>query len=172
LKATPIATYDALLNKGTMPDAYRPTLYDFVAYEALAFYASGEQAAAKAEDAFELTAESPIFAPVEEFLKWQPGTTDTNSPTLKAVRLFQALLKFHQKDADKSAYLGADLDRLVFGRNKAFGAEKNPRYKDALERFANASTNHEIFARPASTKRTPRSRRVTRSRHTAWRRKA
>jgi len=34
-------------------DAYRPTLYDFIATEALKFYASGEQAQAKPEDAFE-----------------------------------------------------------------------------------------------------------------------
>ena len=32
------------------------------AHEALAFYTSGEQAAAKAEDAFEIVADSPIFA--------------------------------------------------------------------------------------------------------------
>ena len=46
-----------------MPDSYRPTLYDFVAHQALEFYNSGEQAAAKAEDAFELSADSPIFRP-------------------------------------------------------------------------------------------------------------
>ena len=32
-----------------MPDSYRPTLYDFIAHEALQFYTSGEQAAAKPE---------------------------------------------------------------------------------------------------------------------------
>src|SRR5436305_274511 len=49
LKATPIATYDALLEKGTMPDTYRPTLYDFIAFDALNFYSSPEQAGAKPE---------------------------------------------------------------------------------------------------------------------------
>src|SRR5262245_57157211 len=62
LKSTPIATYDALLEKGTMPDAYRPTLYDFLAFEALEFYAAGEQAGARPEDAFELAADSPALA--------------------------------------------------------------------------------------------------------------
>ena len=33
LKATPIAAWDGLLEKGTMPDSYRPTLYDFLAHE-------------------------------------------------------------------------------------------------------------------------------------------
>ena len=30
LKTIPVGTYDALLEKGTTPDAYRPTLYDFL----------------------------------------------------------------------------------------------------------------------------------------------
>src|SRR6266566_2692615 len=53
LKKTPVATFDELLHKGTLPDAFRPTLYDFIAHEALKFDASGEQAASKPEDAFE-----------------------------------------------------------------------------------------------------------------------
>ena len=71
LKKIPIQTFGGLLDKGTMPDSYRPTLYDFVAHQALEFYNSGEQAAAKAEDAFELSADSPIFRPAEEFIGWK-----------------------------------------------------------------------------------------------------
>src|SRR5262249_37718289 len=44
LKSVPIADYDDLVEKGTVPDCYRPTLYDFLASQALAFYQSGEQA--------------------------------------------------------------------------------------------------------------------------------
>src|SRR5437016_376164 len=74
LKQIPVATYDALLQKGTLPDSYRPTLYDFIAHEALSFYSSGEQAAAKPQDSFEVSAESPIFAPVAQFLLlWRFG---------------------------------------------------------------------------------------------------
>jgi hypothetical protein len=146
LKKIPIAAYDDLLEKGTVPDSYRPTLYDFVAHEALTFYSSGEQAAAKAEDSFDLTAESPIFGPVGEFVKWEPATTDKDSITLKAVRLYQALLRFHAQDAEKSALLHCDLQRLIFGNNKAFGEEKNARYKAALKRFVDEWADHEISA--------------------------
>ncbi|MEO8498499.1 MAG: hypothetical protein ABI614_25835, partial [Planctomycetota bacterium] len=38
LKKIPIADYNDLLEKGTAPDAYRPTLYDFLAHNALEFY--------------------------------------------------------------------------------------------------------------------------------------
>src|ERR1035438_6398533 len=70
LKATPIAAWDGLLEKGTMPDSYRPTLYDFLVHEALEFYTSGEQAGAKAEGEFELLADSPILDDAEKFLQW------------------------------------------------------------------------------------------------------
>ncbi len=135
LKKIPVADYDELLLKGTVPDSYRPTLYDFIAHEALTFYASGEQAASKAEDSFELAAEGPIFATAEEFLKWEPAATDTDSITLKAVKLFQDLMRFHAEDADKSALLHADLSRLIFGNNRAFGEEKATRYKARAEAF-------------------------------------
>ena len=72
-----------------MPDVYRPTLFDFLAYEALEFYQAGEQGAAKAEDEFEITDDMPVFRPVPEFLKWVPATTDVNSTKRKAVRLYQ-----------------------------------------------------------------------------------
>src|ERR1035438_6696896 len=61
LKATPIIAWNDLLQKGTMPDTYRPTLYDFIAHQALEFYTSGEQVAAKPEDAFDLSADSPVL---------------------------------------------------------------------------------------------------------------
>lgn len=147
LKATPVSQYNALLEKGNVPDAYRPTLYDFLAHNALSFYTSPEQAGTKAEDAFELTADSPIFSAADDFLSWTPNTTDTTSTTLKAIRLYQDLLKFHQNDQDKTAFLDADLLRLQFGHNKAFGEEKNPRYAAALHRFTEKHATHEISAR-------------------------
>ncbi|MDA1015631.1 MAG: MG2 domain-containing protein, partial [Planctomycetota bacterium] len=146
LKKIPVATYDDLLQKGTMPDAYRPTLYDILVHNALQFYSSAEQAAAKAEDAFELSADSPIFSAVADFRSWKPETTDDGSPTLKAIQLYQQLLAFHADDDDQSAFIDADLLRLTFGNNKAFGEEKSARYKAALKRFAAQHAEHPISA--------------------------
>ena len=147
LKKVPIAQYDDLLQKGTMPDKYRPTLFDFLAHQALGFYLAAEQAGAQAEDAFELSAESPIFASVEEFVKWEVGSKgDEQSPTVSAIRLYQKLLQFHAADADQTAFLDVDLDRLSLGHNKAFGEEKNARYKAALKRFVEHWGDHEVSA--------------------------
>ncbi len=146
LKKQPIAAWNDLIEKGTMPDAYRPSLYDFLANEALTFYASGEQAATKVQDAFELLATSPIFGSVTEFLAWQPGTADTNSPALKAIRLHQELIRFHQRDADPSALCAADLARLNYGNNLAAGETKVSRYQAALQAFATQWSAQEISA--------------------------
>jgi len=147
LKKIPIAEYDDLLAKGNAPDAYRPTLYDFLAHNALAFYASGAQAGTKAEDVFDLLADSPIFDSADEFMKWEIETTDENSRTVKAIRIYQNLLRFHKGDEDKSAFIDADLLRLHFGQNKAFGETRNARYKAALKRFTDKWGDHKIAAR-------------------------
>jgi hypothetical protein len=148
LKATPVGDYNDLFEPGSsVPDSYRPTMFDFLAYEALGFYQAGEQGAISSEDAFELDADSPIFSDPAEFLNWRPAGTDDASPILKAIRLYQELLKFHESDADRSAYYDADLGRLTFGRNVAVGEDKTDRYKAALQRFIAATAGHEISAR-------------------------
>ncbi|MDQ8197290.1 alpha-2-macroglobulin family protein [Pelagicoccus enzymogenes] len=147
LKSVPIESYDILLVPGTAPDTYRPTLYDFLAYEALSFYQSGEQAALEAEDTFEISAHSPIFDGTRAFLDWTPAADTDYSPELKAIRLYQDLLRFHRDDADPSAYYDADLARLVYGHNVAVGEDTGERYAAALERFIEKTAAHEISAR-------------------------
>lgn len=150
LKATPVGAWDNLLEKGALADAYRPTLYDFIAGEALTFYTSGETAAALPEGAFELSADSPALAPAKEFLAWKPAnlpgqsapasrpvTEETGfSPALRAIDLYQALLRFHQADpAPQPALASADLDRLTWAGNAAFGESKDERYQASLDGF-------------------------------------
>jgi uncharacterized protein YfaS (alpha-2-macroglobulin family) len=150
LKSTPVTDYNDLLQNGNVPDEYRPTMFDVLSYDALQFYQTGEHAAIKAEDNFELDAAGPIFADVAEFAQWQPATTDETSPILKAIRLYQNLLHFHQADADRSAFYDADLARLVFGYNFAVGDYKTDRYKSSLGRIIAQTENLEVSARARS----------------------
>ncbi len=147
LKAIPIEDWDDLLEKGTMPDSYRPTLYDFLAYEALSFYCAGEQGAMLPEDTFEIMADSLIFAPIAEFVAWEPAVPpEMEAVALKAIRLYQKLLSFHLDDADRTAFAHTDLYRLVFGYNQAIGPDKEALYTAALERFVGDWAGHEIAA--------------------------
>ncbi|MDQ8187058.1 alpha-2-macroglobulin family protein [Pelagicoccus sp. SDUM812002] len=147
LQSIPIEDYDAFLTRGTAPDAYRPTLYDFLAHEALSFYQSGEQAAIEAEVSFEISANSPIFDGPQAFLDWQLESSGSYSPELKAVQLFQEILHFHEDDSDRSAFFDADLARLTYGYNVALGEDKDQRYSDALSEFIERTARHEISTR-------------------------
>ncbi|MEM7392483.1 MAG: MG2 domain-containing protein, partial [Verrucomicrobiota bacterium] len=147
LKKIKVADFSDLLTKGTLSDAYRPTVWDFMVHNALAFYQSGEQAGSKAMDAFDLMADSPIFADAKTFMNWKIETTDTNSVTVKAVQLYQQLLRFHEKDHKPTAFIDADLLRLKFGFNAAFGEDKSERYLAALKRFINEWADEPIAAR-------------------------
>ena len=63
---------------------------------------------------------------------------------MRAIKILQDLLRFHQDDTDKTAYLDADLIRLKFGRSATTGKEATTRYKAALKRFADEHVSHPL----------------------------
>jgi hypothetical protein len=145
----PVSAFDDLLEKGTMPDPYRPTLFDFAAHEALKFYTSGEQAGAKPEDAFELAADTPALDGADKFLAWHDtfrAKEFPDSPILKALDLYGQLMAFHKNDPDPTAFADADLDRLHYAYNTAFGDDKSARFKAALAAFVDRWADHEVSA--------------------------
>jgi hypothetical protein len=148
LKATSVSAWDDLIEKGTMPDSCRPTLYDFIAYQALEFYTSAEQAAAKPQGAFELPADSPIFLSSADFTQWVDRLAgDTNALAVKALALYGDLLRFHQNDPPpRLAFAAADLERLSWGWNAAFGEDKEACYKAALQSFIRANADFDLSA--------------------------
>jgi hypothetical protein len=147
LQQTPVQQFDSFLVPGTLPDRYRPTLYDFIAHEALSFYTAGEQVGAKPEEPFVLTADSPIFDPVDAFIDWSPDAPgDSDSPVLRAIRLYQELLRLHRGQEDPTAFIDLDLARLVYGKNVAAGENVAERYMAALDRFVGEWADHEVAA--------------------------
>jgi len=147
LKQIPIAQYNELIQGGNAPDAYRPTLYDALVYNALEFYAAGEQAGSREEDAFELKADGAIFSEVDTFLAWDLTADNGVSPLRKAAKLYQDLLRFHGADENREAWMDANLARLTFGNNYAVGEEKTARYQAALRRLESEYANHRISSR-------------------------
>ncbi len=147
LKQTPVDDFDLLLEKGNAPQSYRPTMFDVLAHNALEFYSSGEQAGNQRQDAFVLNASSPIFSDRQEFIDWNPTTPDQDSLLLRAIKLYQELLRFHASDDERSALLDADLYRLQFGNDHAVGDDKRQRFKAALRRFDQANVQSPISTR-------------------------
>ncbi len=156
LKQLPVGDWDMLIESGTMGPAYRPTVWDVVAHDAIAFHTTGERGLAEPEDAFELEASSPALGDVALFRAWKPaaaaesGTaTDTDSPLLAVIGLYQDLLAFHADDADRTAFLAADLDRLLWAGNAAVAdAEAQPQetLRAALRGFIERAADHELSA--------------------------
>jgi uncharacterized protein YfaS (alpha-2-macroglobulin family) len=135
LRGIPVEKFHDFLIKGDQP-ALRPTVFDFAAWEALEFYTSAEQAAAKPEDAFEVQADSPAFTPAREFLLFRPETTDVESPLLQALKIYQSLLGFHIRDSRPEAFLDVDLARLRWVRNVAVGEGQSDLYIARLKELA------------------------------------
>ncbi|MFQ3578225.1 MAG: MG2 domain-containing protein, partial [Verrucomicrobiia bacterium] len=146
LKAIPARDFYAFLQQGSLPEAYRPTLFDVVANEALDFYSSAEQITALPQDAFVLQADSPVLDDAASFLAWSPETTDTTSADVRIIRLYQDLLAFHREREDPTAFLDVDLARIVWAMENAAGEEAIPRGRVALERFIESQTAHELSA--------------------------
>ena len=145
LKKTPIERFDKLLERGSLPDTYQPTVYDFLAHQATNFYGLNEQVT-RSQDDFEIPSDSPIFSESKDFLAWKPETTDEKSPGLRAVQIYQDLLNFHANDDETTARLNANLQRIRFGKQIAVGDEVNSRYRAALQRFADRNVKHELSA--------------------------
>lgn len=147
LKNAPVGDYEMLLQKGTLSDSLRPTMYDFIANEAINFYSLDEQII-RQKDAFELQADGGAFAEAADFLQYQPATGndagEDDAMLLKAVRLYQDLLRFHANDDDRSAWLDANLNRIAFANNHSTGesAVKQSLYRAALQRFAGSHSKH------------------------------
>jgi uncharacterized protein YfaS (alpha-2-macroglobulin family) len=149
LQKVPVGDYDALLDKGSVPDSYRPTLFDFLAFEAIEFYRLAEQGT-RPEGDFVLAADSAILGDWDDFLKWEIPSPESPSATVKGLKLLQNLAKFHAQDQDPSARLDIDLTRLGFGYDESSGEEKSARFKAGLRRFMERHRDHESFSRAAA----------------------
>jgi hypothetical protein len=137
LQHTPISALAPLLIPGDVPDAYRPTLYDFLVNEAIGFYSAGEQGVPKSSDAFEPDADSPILGTLEEYLAWNPADSGSAgvSPALRAIQLYQQLLRFHLNDpAPQFALADTDLARISWAAS-LLGESARERHPDALRTF-------------------------------------
>ena len=147
LQKLPVAEWTALIAPGSMPDAYRPTVWDVIVRDALEFATSGERGVVAPEDVFELAADSPALGTPEQFLAWKPeedpAVTDRGSPLIETARLYRDLLAFHSSAADRTAFLAADLDRILWASGAAVGDDLAQKKETALEAFIERAGNHE-----------------------------
>ncbi len=132
LKATSLTDFEAIIIKGENTRQLRPTLYDFIAHRALAYFMIDENQVTKPAYEFKIN-DSKAFASVAEFVSTSFKTKDTASLQHTALLLLQNILKFHAADAKPDALIDADLIRLDFVNNNATIEGKEKLYEAALK---------------------------------------
>jgi len=101
----PASDFDGLYEKGNIGDDLRPTCYDLLAHEALAFYAEKQNQEVEAEEVFSFDETSPAYGDMKGFLAWKPTTGQASDPLRRAIVLYQKLMRFHESNVDARLHL-------------------------------------------------------------------
>ena len=135
LKELPITDFEFLLADSTNRHL-RPTLYDLLAFRALAHFSNDASWLTKPVWQFEMD-DPQVLAPVESFIQWQVHTKDSTSYQVQVLQLYQHLLQFRLSQAGEypEALLDADLMRLKYALNQSVLEEKDQLYLQALSNW-------------------------------------
>ncbi|WP_276481891.1 alpha-2-macroglobulin family protein [Paraflavitalea pollutisoli] len=133
LQQTKLEPFDPIIVKGNVR-YLRPTLFDLLAHEALAYFSTDERNIDKPADAFEIT-DPAAYADAGNFATHRFRADDTTSLHAKALQLYQRLLHFHAQDAKPEAWIDADIARLSFVHSYAVIDNKTTLYRQALQRI-------------------------------------
>ena len=131
LGRTLVSAYEPVLEKGNVR-SLRPTLLDLLANRAINFCAAGEHSVFVRERE---CSDPDVFLPARAFMVHPLRQTDTTVLSWKAIRLYQALLRFHSGDAASGAFLDADLNRLAFARQISTLDSADQYYERALRQL-------------------------------------
>ncbi|CAA0170549.1 conserved exported hypothetical protein [Tenacibaculum maritimum] len=132
LQQTDVREFSEILHTANTSKIYRPTLFDFLAHNALDFYKTNEINITKPSYQFkikntELINEAKLFASTT--LK----TKDTLSLSFNALKIYQELILFHLKDKTPEALVDVDIKRLNFVKQHATFNRKKERYLQTLQ---------------------------------------
>lgn len=135
LLQTPISKVDVLLNQQEGSEDYRPTLFDVLAQNALAFYTTNENSITRPADTFEI--DDPEFlCEGSRFTQLDLAADMGNSLQSKALCLYQKLLLHHEASKKPYAFAEVDLQRLRFIFANAVFENKEQRYLEVLQNTA------------------------------------
>lgn len=128
LKMISIKEFEDILVYSNSDQAYlRPTLFDLLANQALAFYINDE--ASITAPVYKFVLDNPNdFSPAGDFVELNYNTKDSLSLKFYAIKLYQDLINFHLDDDEKDALIDVDLNRLNFVRSNSVHPEKDSLY--------------------------------------------
>ncbi|ARV16662.1 alpha-2-macroglobulin family protein [Polaribacter sp. SA4-12] len=111
---------------------YRPTLYDFLANNALEFYNSSETSITRPSYKFTLD-NVAYLSDFKSFSKLQIVSKDSLSLQFNALKIYQKLVQFHSKENSLNALADIDIHRLNFVKQQATFNDKQDVFLSTLE---------------------------------------
>jgi len=145
LAKTNVTLFKDIMQLKKDSEIYRPTLYDFLANNALTFYKTPEHSITKPTFQFKLDSKK-YLANAATFAKLETHTKDSLSLQFNALKIYQDLIRIHLKDADKRALSIINIDRLKFvSANSSNNIDKND-FLNALVKAKKEYANNEVSA--------------------------
>lgn len=143
LQMEPLENYSALLNEQKNSKLIRPTLFDFLAHNALDFYKTSETNITKPTYKFKI--DTPKYlADVKPFSMLNIESKDTTSLQLNALEIYKALIRFHLKDKNPFALADVNIERLKFVYEHATFDDKDDVLLAALTSESDRLKEHEV----------------------------
>nr|WP_130286195.1 MG2 domain-containing protein [Aquimarina brevivitae] len=130
-KQTTISTISPLLIKEEGSENYRPTLFDFLAHNALKFYRSSETNINKPAYAFEID-DPKLLTDHRSFISLPIETKDTLSLQFQALKIYQDLIQFHTTKNNIQALTDVNIKRLQFVKEEAVFTAVEDQYLTTL----------------------------------------
>lgn len=141
LQKLDLTAYNAILTEQKGSKIYRPTVYDFLAHNALEFYKSDENNITKPSYKFEIDdieylCDSKLFAQMEL------TTKDSLSLEFKALETYQELIRFHLKDKTPEALIKVNIERLYYVQQKATFDDTTEKLIEAFQNEKTTFASH------------------------------
>ncbi|MDY0780106.1 alpha-2-macroglobulin family protein [Tenacibaculum sp. IB213877] len=122
---------------------YRPTLYDFLAHNALDFYKTNEISITKPAYQFKIDDEN-YLSNAYTFNQLKVQSKDSLSLQFNALKIYQSLTDFHLKNKNLNALTDVDLQRLEFVNQHATFSNKQKVLLETLATSKSQHKNHEV----------------------------
>ncbi|MCL7753593.1 MG2 domain-containing protein [Polaribacter sp. Z022] len=143
LQKTSIHDFSDILNIQKDTKKYRPTLYDFLANNALEFYKSSETSITRPSYRFKI--DNPSFlSDYKSFSKLNLVTKDKLSLQFHALKIYQKLIQFHLKENNLNALVDIDIHRLKFVHQNATFNNKETVFLATLNSSKNKFDKNEV----------------------------
>ncbi|MCI2229801.1 MG2 domain-containing protein [Polaribacter sp. MSW13] len=132
LQKISISEFAPILHLQKGAENYRPTLYDFLANNALNFYKTSEATITKPSYQFKI--DEPIYlSDVNTFSKLSLVTRDRLSLAFNTLKIYQKLIQFHQKSNNQEALVAIDLQRIYYVNTHGTFDDKESVFLKTLE---------------------------------------